>query len=527
MCISGTVAKLDGQISKLDEHLSKSSATKRRKPRTPGVALAEKDNTHPFNKWLGCIQGSDSSRAKTLNFAAESDSLNFPNPLTLDKIIVGSPSLTQRRDEAARRVCTKAPHSTTHATAICMRSVERESQRRGEAAPFPHRAHTAREKCEAGSNTRGDDGVAGRDGHRVPDLSFHVPAALSLHVPSSFSSLSSWTQSRAHSPAHLRIRSPNFSASPVQGATDDDSPARDKRAGILPGALLYASDHEEIPDGLDQADLRRLEDRMEAKVRSMLQAVSSQVQVHSASKSDLETQVSRLREEMAATKCDVKVALKECRAARVAFASEHWSVKKLLEQLEDLKQFQRQELLELEQRLNGAPVGVVLPASSSDGTVGDGTCPDAVPKSQERLDSSSRQDVTRLEALVATLQRQVLETDAAASEGSSCATALKALVQEVYEKCDAVQQSASKDLADHKEESLRCQHTLLTRCDSVERSAEAVEKKMSLYHLEVDENVGRVHKQLINVSTKVLVFSNLNVGNACRFHARDARRRST
>jgi len=36
-----------------------------------------------------------------------------------------------------------------------------------------------------------------------------------------------------------------------------------------------------------------------------------------------------------------------------------------------------------------------------------------------------------------------------------------------------------------------------------------------------------VHKQLINVSTKVLVFSNLNVGNACRFHARDARRRST
>ena len=80
---SGTVKKLDCQISKLDQHLLKTSSAKRNKRRDAGPSLAAKAAAHPFNKWLVCIAGSDSSRA------AESDPLN--RPLTFDEVSMASP----------------------------------------------------------------------------------------------------------------------------------------------------------------------------------------------------------------------------------------------------------------------------------------------------------------------------------------------------------------------------------------------------------------------------------------------------
>ncbi len=428
---TGTVAKLDGQISKLDEHLSKSSATKRRKARTPApphvLAPAAKgagtQHSHPFNKWLVCVAGSDSSRA------AESNLLTSNRPLTLDEISFSSPAARSRK--------------------------------------LPQRVSSLSARRDGPATVRNDDAtgtrafkLASSPGNRMADYSFHAPSAVSSQSP--------WLEPRTRVHSTAGHRSPNGSKQGRDGLkvqSEQPSPFC---------AVEFARDRQMTP-ATDEDLAMKLEARMEAKLRSMFESVSNEINDHSASKRDLEMlqeQVTRLREEVVTAKSDVAVALKECRAARVAFASEHWSVKKIFEQLESLRKKHQQEVLELEQR--------VLTAAKEAVSCGDtkrvhGTTPTGYGSASSEM----REAVTRLEVAVAALQREVSETSEATSQSEASSAALKALVEELFEKCDAVQ------------------HATIA-------GAESLEKKILERCHEADEAIARISKDMRKTSAKVL-----------------------
>jgi hypothetical protein len=456
---SSTVTKLDSQISKLDEQLSKNSATKRRKPRSPasarvipsaGAFAAASRGAHPFNKWLVCIAGEDSSRA------AESDPLHVTRPLTLDEISIVSPNFRARKlpenGSGGRRAAQQ------HAAELEMR--ER----------IPTTSERGRNKAVGE--------LASSPGARMPDYSFHAPSALSSRSP--------FSEPRGQSQS-ARCRSPDLSASPIRGRRED------RQDRIEASHAQPSSADEGRPGTVNEGDLRRIEERLEGKLQRMFQTLSSEVTAHSASfasKRDVEmlqSQVTQLREEMVATKSDVVVALNECRAARVAFASEHWSVKKLLEQFESFKKTHREDLLMLEQRADNAPKesgSHQQPRKSS------------VDHSQ---DGNTREGVKNLESALATLERQMSETAALTSESSSSASTLKVLMEEMFFKCDVAQQTVSRDLARYQEEALKREQGIVTRCEELERGLQ----KLTCRHSEADDNYARLSKDLRKTISKV------------------------
>jgi hypothetical protein len=509
---SGTVARLDNQISKLDQHLSKKSASKRRggKARTPattnsvlGIPPVAGD-ANPFNKWLVCIAGSDSSRA------AESDPLSITRPLTLDEMQMTSPpdrcgSLLQPRKavcaqpkgdtQASYRMADLVPQA---AGSVVWPGQNRETaDEQGASASAKTARGFSRNGDEVGRDDKEELNVDGRSsrhdlasmpGQRAPDLSFHAATGLSFHMHDAggFASI--------HSPPE-RSRSPNFSnileASPVQQA------GHEGKISHPSDAQLYTSNffRKDKRDAIDEDDLRRLEERMEAKIHAFLDSV--RVGTTASSNNDVEAlqqQVLRLREEVANTKSDVAVALKECRAARVAFASEHWSVKKLLEQLEDLKQTQRQDILDLQKRVEPISRAAFHAEASPSSPLG---------KKSEQLLINTCATVTRLDAAVLTLQRQGTECAAAATESKASTTALRSLVQEMFEKSDAVQQASARDLAQHLDDSLVREKRMLKRFEELEQGFAGLEKRISSHYLETDEAVARTAKETRKACSKV------------------------
>jgi len=468
---SGTVAKLDGQISKLDEQLTKNSASKRRRPRTPATArvvpsarssaAGRERDAHPFNKWLVCIAGEDSSRA------AESDPLHVTRPLTLDEISIGSPNGHNRKLPLSFQLATTRGKGERIAT-----TPEQESDK------------AVRE-------------LASSPGARMPDYSFHAPSALSSRSPFS-------EERMQRLPVHAR--SPDLAFSPIGRGKREERQDRVATSPAQPGSA-----RESRPNGVDEEDLRKMEERMEAKLRSMIQSLSSEVSAHSAhsaSKRDVEilqSQVTRLKEEVVAAKSDVAVALKECRAARVAFASEHWSVKKLLEHFESFKKKHREDLLKLEQRASGAPKGSGKDQLASKASA------------DEAHDGSARESVKHLELAVATLERQMTETAALANESTSSVSALKSLVEEVFEKCDAVQQTVSTGLAHCQDEAVKQEQGLIARCEELERGMESLDRKLTTRHSEADDSHARLCKDFHKTVSKVYPEKCSQSYQFCRF----------
>ena len=481
---TGTVAKLDGQISKLDEHLSKSSAVKRRKSRTAASAVRAVTSTnalsglngaHPFNKWLVCIAGSDSSRA------AESEMTERTHPLTLEEISCVSPKSFSRKvpnhtGRTGPQLTGKDRNVRRH-TGAGRRQPENIE---GYDVEFPHMVPE-----------QGRDGVArelaSSPGTRVPDYSFHAPSALS-----SFSPIAPRTQSPL-------ACEQNFCRNPIVEARQ---PTRSNQVDSFKSPHQHASGawagkHVTV----EAEDLHRLEVRMEEKLRAMFQSVSNEVTVHFASKRDIDTlsgQLTRLREEVVVTKSDVAVALKECRAARVAFASEHWSVKKMLEQLEDMKRKHRQELLELEQR--------VLAARSSSPTEQVSHFSKGTGAGRSPPGSSMYEQVTRLEIAVSSLDKQVAESTSMVNENASSAAALRSLVEEVFEKCDTVQQATNREINRFQEEALKRNRDVQEKYEQLRLGYEASETKIIARCSETDENVARVCKDTRKYTSKVTIF---------------------
>jgi hypothetical protein len=197
----------------------------------------------------------------------------------------------------------------------------------------------------------------------------------------------------------------------------------------------------------------------------------------------LQSQVTQLREEMVATKSDVAVALSECRAARVAFASEHWSVERLLEQFESFKKKHQEDLLKVEQRADNAPKGSGSHQQARKSSV------------DHSQDGNSREGVKHLESAVATLERQMSGTAALTSESSSSASALKVLMEDMFDKCDSVQQTVSRDLARYQEEALKREQGVVARCEELERALQKF--------TEADDSHARFSKDLRKTISKV------------------------
>jgi hypothetical protein len=453
---SSTVTKLDSQISKLDEQLSKNSATKRRKPRSPasvrvipGAFSAASRGAHPFNKWLVCIAGEDSSRA------SESDPLHVTRPLTLDEMSIVSPNFRTRK-----------PPENGSGWAAHQHAAELEMRERN-----PTTSERGRNKAVGE--------LASSPGARMPDYSFRAPSALSSRSP--FSELRGQSQS-------ARCRSPDLSVSPIECGRREHRQDRIEASHAKP-----SSAGEGRPGTVNEGDLRRIEERLEDKLKRMFKTLSSEVSAHSASfvsKRDVEmlqSQVTQLREEMVATKSDVAVALNECRAARVAFASEHWSVKKLLEQFESFKKKHQEDLLKVEQRADNAPKGRGSHQQARKSSV------------DHSQDGNSREGVKHLESAMATLERQMSETAALTSESSSSASALKVLMEEMFDKCDSVQQTVSRDLARYQEEALKREQGVVARCEELERGLQ----KFTRRHSEADDSHARLSKDLHKTISKV------------------------
>ena len=456
---SSTVTKLDSQISKLDEQLSKNSATKRRKPRSPasvrvipsaGAFSAASRGAHPFNKWLVCIAGEDSSRA------AESDPLHITRPLTLDEMSIVSPNFRTR----------KLPENGSG------RAVHQHAAERGMRERIPTTSERGRNKAVGE--------LASSPGARMPDYSFLAPSALSSRSP--FSEPRGQNQS-------ARCRSPDLSVSPIERERREDRQDRIKASHAQP-----SSAGEGRPGTVNEGDLGKIEERLDGKLKRMFQILSSEVSANSASfasKRDVEmlqSQVTQLREEMVATKSDVVVALSECRAARVAFASEHWSVKKLLEQFESFKKKHQEDLLKLEQIADNAPKGSGSHQQARKASV-----------DHSQDGNNSREGVKHLESAVATLERQMSETAALTSESSSSASARKVLVEEMFDKCDRVQQTVSRDLARYQEEALRREQGVVARCEELDRGLQ----KFTCRHSEAEDSHARLSKDLNKTISKV------------------------
>jgi len=424
----GSLSKLDGQIHKLDEHLSRSSASKRRKSRSPPIALfsadlARRNCSNPFDKILGYIAGSDSSRV---------DALTFAQPLTLDEITTVSPVHNRRLGLAA---CRDACRDPTHQL-----------------------------KSEKGMGQGGSTGpqLASLPGNRMPEISFHPPPAIS--------SLSPFTEPRTQGSPwlcedHRNLFSPVLEENSRKGrqeSTASVSKAGERRRG-----------------GVDEDDLRLLEERMEqrieAKVRDMLQSMSERC----VSRRDLELlqgQVTRLREEMLENKA-------ECRALRVAIASEHLSVKGVLEKMEGIKQ--EQPKLETEQNM----------ATSGN-------------KYKTEVEALVQINNNGLQVAVTTLERQMAdmavvtaEHDSSFAEHDSSIAALRSLIDQVFEKCDALQKTASRDFAG--EDLCLVKSIIMARCEKVEHRTEALERIIASQCLDSDASAARASKDVREVCVKV------------------------
>lgn len=425
----GSLSKLDGQIHKLDEHLSRSSASKRRKSRSPPIALfsadlARRNCSNPFDKILGYIAGSDSSRV---------DALTFAQPLTLDEITTVSPVHNRRLGLAA---CRDACRDPTHQL-----------------------------KSEKGMGQGGSAGpqLASLPGNRMPEISFHPPSALS--------SLSPFTEPRTQGSPwlcedHRNLFSPVLEENSRKGrqeSTASVSKAGERRRGEV-----------------DEDDLRLLEERMEqrieAKFRDMLQSMSERC----VSRRDLELlqgQVTRLREEMLENKA-------ECRALRVAIASEHLSVKGVLEKMEGIKQ--EQQKLETEQNMANATSGKKYKTEV---------------EALIQINSGLQVAVTALERQMADIAVVTAEHDSSFAEADSSIAALRSLIDQVFEKCDALQKTTSRDFAG--EDLCFVKSIIMARCEKVEHRTEALERIIASHCLESDASAVRVSQDVREVCFKV------------------------
>ena len=413
---NGTVKKLDGQISKLDEHLSKTSSAKRNKGRDAGPSLAAQAAAHPFNKWLVCIAGSDSSRA------AESDPLN--RPLTFDE----APQSPQR-SSSARRDSLRPPGSRRDlASSPCHRS-----------QTFPSRG------------------------------------------PSAFRTLSPHCFAWADSPLQS------------SGAQAEQAP----RTITKTSRLSPPSTAKNGKADFEVDDVQRLEERMEAKLHTMLQAATAKLAADAASKLDVEmlqVQCARLKEDQEATRADVAIALKECRAARAAFASEHWSAKKILQQAEQLKQGQEFDAREHDacgpaipeqRRWSVSDDTEDLHASQQPLKTEDGLKEDG----RERVTPRQKSSPTRVQVLC-----RVSTTDV---------SALRGLVEEVIEKCDALQQGTAREAARLQDDCARRDKSISARCEQLERGLQGTDKSIALIHADVDKNSARMSRDVNKVYSKM------------------------
>jgi hypothetical protein len=169
----------------------------------------------------------------------------------------------------------------------------------------------------------------------------------------------------------------------------------------------------------------------------------------------------------------------------------------MLEQLEDMKRKHHQELLELEQR--------VLASRSSSPTEQVSHISMGTDVGRSPPGSSVYEQVTRLEIAVASLDKQVSESTSMVNQNASSAAALRSLVEEVFEKCDTVQEATNREFSRYQEEEMKRNRDVQEKYEQLRLGYQASETKIIARCSETDENVARVSKDTRKYTSKVTV----------------------
>jgi hypothetical protein len=72
-------------------------------------------------------------------------------------------------------------------------------------------------------------------------------------------------------------------------------------------------------------------------------------------------------------------------------------------------------------------------------------------------------------------------------------------MEDMFDKCDSVQQTVSRDLARYQEEALKREQGIVTRCEELERGLQ----KLTCRHSEADDDYARLSKDLRKTISKV------------------------
>ena len=359
---SGTVAALDGRISKLDQQLLSAASGTRRQPRTPhrltnprkavgdappscsaaGAHLKPCSGAHPFNDWLASITRSDHLRT------------NGSHPL----------SIATNHQPGQCRIRSQEPISAEQIFNCKKRTWNLEAMSKTSNACKVHGREfdpgadsiSAADVCgvetpDPCTEVLAPD-LASWPGQRADDFDFHAP---DLTQTSNFSSNAPGPEDSQLLPEScVTVASTQSAVAPfgspkvAPNKCTPAGPVREMQSAI---EMHHGGEcgHENlrilVPN--DASNLK--EKYVDSKFSEMQAMVQESIREYSASQeltmSSVLERVARLEEEVKAARSEATKAHQECRLVRMAFAGELRSVKAIKQQREDFEQTQRGELL--------------------------------------------------------------------------------------------------------------------------------------------------------------------------------------
>ena len=365
---SGTVAALDGRISKLDQQLLSAASRTRRQPRTPhrltnprkavddarsscsaaGAHPKPCSGAHPFNDWLASITRSDYLRT------------NESHPL----------SIATNHQPGQCRISSQEPISAAQSFKCKKRTWNLEAMSKTSNACKVHeREFDPGTGSISAANVCGVEmsdpctevlapDLASWPGQRADDFSFHAP---DLTRTSHFSSSAPGPEdSQLLSDSRVTVASTQSAVaslgSPKVAANKctPASPGREMQSAIElhhGGECGNENLRNLVPD--DPSNLQ--EKYVDSKFSEMQAMVRQSIREHSTSQqqtmSSVLERVARLEEEVKTARSEATKAHQECRLVRAAFAGQLRSVKAIKQQREDFEQTQRGELLGVQAEL--------------------------------------------------------------------------------------------------------------------------------------------------------------------------------